>query len=210
MATNIAHISQQPVKKQLSAKARIMEAGIKLMLEQGFNLTSVDDICKLANVSKGSFYNAFETKEELGLAALEEFVRRNAERFASGEFNHEEDPRKKLNGYFTYASKNAEILWGNGCILANFATELSKSHPRVREKVSRIFDDLKSYMAAIFGPALNMSRNPNKPKAEDLAEYYLMVIEGAIVVARGYQDVNAIRRSIEHLRDHVNRILETK
>ena len=58
----------------------ILEAGTKLFIERGYNGCSVQDITEAAGVPKGSFYNHFASKEELGSA----FVAAYAEKGARG------------------------------------------------------------------------------------------------------------------------------
>lgn len=49
----------------IETKNRIIKCAHKLFKEKGFNNTTVDDIIKEANSSKGGFYNHFKTKDEL-------------------------------------------------------------------------------------------------------------------------------------------------
>ena len=51
--------------KTRANKNRIVDAAKELMRERGFENTSIRDICELANITTGSFYNIFKTKEEL-------------------------------------------------------------------------------------------------------------------------------------------------
>lgn len=46
-------------------KRRTVSAGIKLFIEKGYHKTTVSDICRLADVSNGSFFNVFRTKDGL-------------------------------------------------------------------------------------------------------------------------------------------------
>lgn len=49
----------------IETKKRLIECARKLFKEKGFNRTTVDDIIKEANSSKGGFYTHFKSKEEL-------------------------------------------------------------------------------------------------------------------------------------------------
>ena len=55
-------------------RARILESAIKLFSIQGFNASSVDDICAEAAISKGAFYHHFESKQALFLALLDSWL----------------------------------------------------------------------------------------------------------------------------------------
>lgn len=57
-------------KKKLTRQA-ITDAALKLFSEQGYEATKVEDIAKLAGVSKGTFFNYFPTKE----AVIENYER---------------------------------------------------------------------------------------------------------------------------------------
>jgi TetR/AcrR family transcriptional regulator, transcriptional repressor for nem operon len=51
----------------------IVEAGLRCLVERGFNAVGVQDITDAAGVPKGSFYNHFESKEALGLEIVERY-----------------------------------------------------------------------------------------------------------------------------------------
>lgn len=48
---------------------RLLRAGIALYAERGLAETSIDDLCRHADIAKGSFYQHFASKEELLFAA---------------------------------------------------------------------------------------------------------------------------------------------
>lgn len=52
-------------KKTKETKQRIMEVAIKLLSDYDINHLTVKNICKLANISNGTFFHYFETKESL-------------------------------------------------------------------------------------------------------------------------------------------------
>jgi len=51
-------------KRQLK-RQHLLQVAAELFAENGYNKTSVNDIVKMAKVSKGSFYTYFESKESL-------------------------------------------------------------------------------------------------------------------------------------------------
>src|ERR1700730_13834100 len=56
-----------------SAREEIVQAGLKCLVEKGFNAVGVQDITDTAGVPKGSFYNHFESKEALGVEIVERY-----------------------------------------------------------------------------------------------------------------------------------------
>ena len=53
------------------ANERLMNAALDLIWEESYGTVTIDDICKRAEVKKGSFYYFFASKAELAVAALE-------------------------------------------------------------------------------------------------------------------------------------------
>lgn len=56
--------------RSLETQNLIMDAAAALFAEQGYAATSVSDICRAADVSKGAFYHHFPSKQALFLALL--------------------------------------------------------------------------------------------------------------------------------------------
>ena len=52
-------------RPQNNTKGKIVSAAGKLVYEQGYDKTTVDDIVEASGTSKGSFYHYFESKESL-------------------------------------------------------------------------------------------------------------------------------------------------
>lgn len=51
--------------KREAARKKIMDSALELFALKGFHTTTISDIAKHANVSKGLMYNYFQSKEEL-------------------------------------------------------------------------------------------------------------------------------------------------
>lgn len=60
----------------MNTRKKIFEAAVTLFTRDGFENVTVDDICELAGVSKGSYYNHFTSKDQV---VIEQFV--NTEEF---------------------------------------------------------------------------------------------------------------------------------
>src|ERR1700685_4082074 len=56
-----------------NVREKIIDAGLKVLIEKGFNGVGVQDITDAAGVPKGSFYNHFESKEALGAEIVERY-----------------------------------------------------------------------------------------------------------------------------------------
>ncbi|MEZ4656488.1 MAG: TetR/AcrR family transcriptional regulator [Caldilineaceae bacterium] len=48
---------------QSDTRTNLLDAAMQLMLDKGFTATSVDEICKQAGVTKGSFFTILAAKK---------------------------------------------------------------------------------------------------------------------------------------------------
>ena len=55
-----------------SSRERLIETAIEMVWKNSYSSVSVDDICKAADVRKGSFYHHFKSKAELAVEAMEQ------------------------------------------------------------------------------------------------------------------------------------------
>jgi len=193
---------------QSNAKTKLIEASYDLMLSKGYAATSVEDLCERAEVSKGSFYHFFGTKEELGLELLDDFFQKSKSVFLAGEFEKEVDPLKKLYRFLEQTESSAESLWSQGCLLGNFAIELSNTHPAVRAKVSHILKGVAEGLAKLFRPVSEKHPHNELLQADHLAEIYLAMIEGEIILSRAHNDWSYLLRGLRLFRQYIQSVME--
>lgn len=66
-----------------SLRERLVEIGAAAFSKHGYAEVTVDDVCRAADIAKGSFYRQFGSKEELFLAVAETVAQRSAEAFVA-------------------------------------------------------------------------------------------------------------------------------
>lgn len=188
-------------KPRVTARDKLLGASLNLFLERGYNATSVDEICAQAGVSKGSFYHFFDSKEDLGLAALDAYYRRGVGRLLSGPFNQENDPLKRLFSYLKQTEELCLDFWGRGCLMGSFAVDLAVTHPSIRLQVADRFEQLTREISSLFEPLADP--DGGHPTAFELAEGYLEALQGSIVLAQAFEDPDRIRRALQRFRSRL-------
>lgn len=185
---------------------KILDAALRLMLSKGYPATTVDEICAEAGVSKGSFYHFFKNKEELGLAALARFYRRGVKEMQEGPFAQLADPLERAFGFVDHIEAKSKFLWTDGCLLGGFATDLAETNPAVREEVSRMFAQIAGGMALMFRPVAERAGDKG-PTATGLAEMFLAVLEGSILLARAHRDPSRIPKAVRRFRQYLEQLV---
>jgi TetR/AcrR family transcriptional repressor of nem operon len=179
----------------MDTRDKLVRTAEKLMLRGGYSATRVDDVIRSAGLSKGSFYHFFESKEALGLAALERYYADRVERLAAGAYAAEEDPLRRAHAFLDHAARIAPDLWKEGCLLASFAADAAGSVPIVADALRQRTGELRALVADLLSPLATPETT-----ATDLADDFLVCIEGSIVLARIHGDPGYLRRGLERFR----------
>lgn len=179
----------------MDTREKLIRTAEKMMLRDGYSATRVDDVIRNAGLSKGSFYHFFDSKEALGLAALEHYYADRVERLAAGAYAAETDPRRRALGFLDHAASAAPDLWKQGCLLANFAADAAGSSRIVSNVLKKRTSELRTLLADLLRPLATPEDD-----ATDLADRFLVCIEGSIVLARIYDDPGYLHRSLEQFR----------
>ena len=187
-----------------TAKEKLLEAAQTLMLSKGYPATTVDEICELASVSKGSFYHLFDSKEELGLAVLEAFQARNQQLISEGPQADVSDPVDRALQLLDHLVTGAGETWGSGCLLGNFALDLADTHPVIREAVSEKFRQVAEELAEGMAPLGREGGHPDAPSAAEIAEQFIVVVEGALILAKAHKDWSYVTRALERFQKDVH------
>jgi TetR/AcrR family transcriptional repressor of nem operon len=170
-----------------STREQIVQAGLKCLMEKGFNGVGVQDITTAAGVPKGSFYNHFESKEALGAEIVERYGadRRRREILSDKSIPPLERLRRhyeRLNAVFVGAK------FERGCILGNFSAELSNQSDVIRDGLRRLYERWTKDVEATISEAQEQGAVSNKITAGELAAFLLDAYEGALLRARVERD----------------------
>ncbi len=191
-----------------STREKLVATALELMLAKGYTSTSVDEVCAKAGVSKGSFYHFFDSKEGIGLAILEHYFDSSRETFYSGDFLEEPDPVRRMVKFLKNTEESANRLWRDGCILGNFAVDLSATHPKIRKEVSRILSEVANGIARVLEPVNMLVDDREGQTAVHLAEQYLATIEGGVILSRAHNDWSYLQRCLHGFRMYIESLID--
>jgi TetR/AcrR family transcriptional regulator, transcriptional repressor for nem operon len=182
------------------SKERILAAAKELFLARGYSATTVDAICEKVELTKGSVYYFFDSKEDLGLAVLDWSMRRSVQLLAGGPHVRIVDPVEKAFAFLKHLEKCAPELWNGGCLLGSFSMELADTNTRMQQVVAGMFQALADDFAKILQPIAARCPGKQPPLASELAETLISIIEGAIVLAKAHRDPNRIPKAVRGFR----------
>jgi TetR/AcrR family transcriptional repressor of nem operon len=175
--------------KKPSVREKLLQAGLDQFHRAGFNGSSVEDITDLAGVPKGSFYNHFESKEDLATEVVDRYCELGPSALLR---DTTVPPVKRLKRYFT-ALIERESGYKRGCLLGNFSSELADHSEPVRRRLETAFEAWMKLIASVIKEAQEAGELDLKVKPEQLAGVLLSTFEGALLRARAADDPKALK-----------------
>ncbi|MCG8525738.1 MAG: TetR/AcrR family transcriptional regulator [Opitutales bacterium] len=175
----------------------------ELFWQKGYAGASLLDLTKEMEVSKSTFYNAFESKDELYKICLEnygrEFVREMIQKVAVKDW-----VLPSLRKYFeNIATENEGDTPARGCLLVNSANEIGLTHPFL----SPVIQDLMQLVCNTLKNALDLAVRKGELKlgfdTERGAIYLLTMMNGLRTMVKSGTDPDILKKQVDLTFDKV-------
>ncbi|MGJ7900984.1 TetR/AcrR family transcriptional regulator [Lysobacter sp. 1R34A] len=190
-----------------NARTRLLEAARDLIRAKGYAATTVDELCRAADVTKGAFFHHFASKDALGVAAAEFWAETTTEFFAAAPYHR---PADALQRVLAYVAFRKAIIVGEvdefSCLVGTMAQEIHATSPEIRDACGR----------SIFGHAATLEADIETARRErgiagdwtaaSLARHTQTVIQGGFVLAKAGNDPALARESLDHLDRYIRHL----
>ena len=190
-------------KPDVPTRDRLLQAGVLVFSQSGFNGSSVQDITEAAGVPKGSFYNHFGSKEALGAAVIDYYWENKACDALQVLDQDTLDPIDRLRQYFERVMHAVEEMgFTCGCFIGNMTAELSDHSSVVSDQLSAVYVQWTRRVAGCIGAAQQAGIIRSKADPETLATFALNAWEGALLRARVEKSRRPLQQFIDTLFTH--------
>jgi len=162
-----------------SLREKLASSAVETLHTHGFRGCSIQDITEAAGVPKGSFFNHFENKEDLAIAALRRYLDGSRTDLL---LQQGVPPLERLKNHFTFLSERlVELGCERGCMLGLFAAEMSREYPRMREELRSVFETWCEGVEAVLREAQAEGEIDPRHDPGQLARFLVNAWEGAII-----------------------------
>lgn len=163
----------------------LIRCGVEVLTEQGFMATGLDGLLKRVGIPKGSFYHYFASKEAFGLAVLASYAEYFAKRLDHWLLDEALSPLERLAGFVQESRTGmARHHYRRGCLVGNLGQEVSVLPDGFRAALEDILLDWQRRLARCFESARQAGELPRHADCEELAAYFWIGWEGAVLRAR--------------------------
>lgn len=187
--------------KIAATKQRIIDAASDMIWLNSFHSISVDEICKKANVQKGSFYHYFESKIDLALVCIDSHYE-EAKPYFDAVFSPSLSPVERLNEFINLIIQKQRIKFEEygvvcGCPFMTLGCEMTSQNSAVRDKINFVMATHKRYYESVVRDLVSNGLVPDSIDVSKKADELYGYANGQIMLARLYNSLDNLE---EYLR----------
>jgi TetR/AcrR family transcriptional repressor of nem operon len=179
----------------LDARSRLIHVGVEILSEKGYHNTGLDELVKRSGIPKGSFYYYFGSKTEYGFAVIDQYAYIWEQRLIRLLSDPSVKPLQRIRNYIAEGVAGLEQhAFRRGCLIGNMGQELGALDDAFRQKILRVFESWTKHLANCLQEAIDAGDLKTSGGAQELASFFWMAWEGAIVQAKLEQSTRPVER----------------
>lgn len=187
-----------------TARQALLDAALRLVRERGYAATTVDDICRAAGRTKGSFFHHFASKDALAVAAAEHWTETTGAVFAAAPYQDIADPLERLLGYIAF---RRTILTGElaafTCFAGTLVQETYATSPEIRAACAASILGHAGTLEGMIGDARARHGVLGDWTNSSLARHIQAVLQGAFILAKAVGGPAPAAESLDHLARYI-------
>ena len=186
------------IRQQANADtaSRILDVAERLVQLRGFNGFSYADVAAELGVTKASLHYHFPGKAELGEALIGRYASRFADALEEIDRRGGEAPAK----LDAYARIYADVLRDRRmCLCGMLAADYDTLPKPMRDAVIGFFDDNEVWLTRVLGQGEDEGSLRLGGSASEAAQAIIGGLEGALLIARPYGDVDRFQAAATRL-----------
>ena len=167
-----------------STKQRLLDTGLAMLLEHGYNDLGIQALLAATNVPKGSFYHHFKDKEDFALQVLDQYMGVVHAGLDACLGDTERPPLERVRCFFETTQEKYREQGYMGCLFGGLGQELSGVNEVFRHKIEGCFSELAAQLAVCLEEARQQGDIPADADARQMANLLIDCWEGAALRSR--------------------------
>ncbi len=165
-------------------KQRLLDAGLAMLLEHGYNDLGIQALLAATATPKGSFYHHFKDKEDFALQAIDQYVQHVHAGLDACLGDSSRPPLERVRRFFELTQQSYRKEGYMGCLLGGLGQELSGVSEVFRRKIEACFAEIAARLAVCLEQARKRGDIPADSDTPRLASLLVDCWEGAALRSR--------------------------
>jgi TetR/AcrR family transcriptional repressor of nem operon len=180
-----------------STKQRLLDAGLAMLLEHGYNDLGIQALLAATGIPKGSFYHHFEDKEDFALQVIDQYMRGVHAGLDACLGDLKRPPLERVRSFFEMTRQKYRRDGYMGCLLGGLGQELSGVSEVFRRKVEACFAKIAARLAVCLEEARQRGDIPADSNPRHLANLLVDCWEGAALRSRLRRDAAPLKAMLD-------------
>ena len=198
-----------------ATRQRILDTAERLVIDNGFAATSVDQVIAESGTSKGAFFHYFDSKTALARALVDRYAAANIghlDRAVAQVTAETDDPAARVIAFLRVFEDGADELMAaqSSCLYVSVLTERQLASSGTWDQISRAVLAWRAELARLLGDALAARPDAVPVDTNALADHVFVTFEGAFILARSMNDAGHMRAQLRVLRQLLEALLEPR
>ena len=170
----------------------------------GYNGTSMSQLTKAINMTKGAIYGNFKDKDEIALAAFDYNFAEISKKIQNV-IRAKQDACDKLVAFANfYLDEFSEISRTGGCPMLNAAIDSDNVHLPLKRKVAQAIESWTNTVDRVIYSGIKRKQIVQSARPEQFASVFVSLIEGGILLSKTTGNTIHLSRNIDHIIHLVN------
>jgi TetR/AcrR family transcriptional repressor of nem operon len=165
-------------------KRRLLDAGLPMLLEYGYNDLGIQALLTATGTPKGSFYHHFNDKEDFALQVIDQYMRQVHAGLDACLGDKGRLPLERVRRFFEMTQQHYRKEGYMGCLLGGLGQELSGVSEVFRRKIEGCFSDIAERIAVCLQQARKRGDIPADSNTRRMANLLVDCWEGAALRSR--------------------------
>ncbi len=180
------------------AREALINAGVSLIREGGYEYAGTHAILAKADVPRGSFYHHFENKHEFMLTVATRWHEDGSLAFEPYLHDESRSPLHRLRAYFeAMIAVLVQEGCAYGCVLGMLSQELSGRDEAARTALASLFRRWRGQLVACLLEAQQAAELDPEESAERLAGFVLDAWEGALMQMKTQRSADPLQTFLD-------------
>ena len=165
-------------------KQRLLDAGMTMLLKQGYNDLGIQALLAATGTPKGSFYHHFRDKEDFALQVIGQYMDVVHDGLDVSLANESRAPLDRVRDFFEMTRQNYREEGYLGCLLGGLGQELSGVSEVFRRKIDGCMSEIAERIAACLELAVQRGDVAAGTDPQRMASLLVDCWEGAALRSR--------------------------
>jgi TetR/AcrR family transcriptional repressor of nem operon len=165
-------------------KQRLLDAGLAMLLEHGYNDLGIQALLVATATPKGSFYHHFQDKEDFALHVVDQYMQQVHAGLDACLSDESRPPLERVRRFFELVQKGYRKEGYMGCLLGGLGQELSGVSEVFRRRIEACFSEIASRIAVCLEQARQRGDLPADADPRRMASLLVDCWEGAALRSR--------------------------